>query len=440
MKRWMRVAIPFGLLTAAVTGTLIVHAVEQPDPDDPEYLTPVHVQEISGGTLAERLVAEGVTVERATSTEQAVTAVTKAGRATLFLSTPDLADLPQLRRLPRGTNIVAVAPSELSLRRIDWPVAVEGSHWTSTVTDPGCADPVATAAGPAAVLRTAYRADAGTTCYAGGLVSFSHNGLFVTVAGSPDPFRDDRIAEHGNASLAVGLLSRDTRVVWLDVHEPDVTPTTPPPTQPTFAYTPDPNATDEYYDEDYYGDGDGDGGYGVPGGGDGQGEAEGEGDGEGDGESNAGGGSPLRDDPFLNSLPSTFWATLLLLVLILIALAIAAARRLGAPVTEPLPSQVPANETMLGHARLYAVARARDESMLVLRDAARRRLTTHLNLPPDAGTEQIAHAAGLPVRYVRDILDRDPPESNSDLVEAATLLQGLVRDVTGTHTDEGDPS
>ncbi|MBW6435784.1 hypothetical protein KZ829_18745 [Actinoplanes hulinensis] len=438
MKRWMRVAIPFGLLTAAVTGTLIVHAVEQPDPDDPEYLTPVHVQEISGGTLAERLVAEGVTVERATTTEDAVTAVTRAGRATLFLSTPDLADLPQLRKLPRGTNIVAVAPSELTLRRIDWPVSVEGSHWTSTVTDPGCADPVATAAGPAAVRRTEYQADVGTTCYAGGLVSFSHNGLFVTVAGSPDPFRDDRIAEHGNAPLAVGLLSRDTRMVWLDVHEPDVTPTTPPPTP---EYTPSPTPIGDHYDEDgeyeYYDDEDG--GYGEPGEADGQGEAE-EGDGEGEDESNAGGGSPLRDDPFLNSLPSTFWATLLLLVLILIALAVAAARRLGAPVTEPLPSQVPANETMLGHARLYAVARARDESMLVLRDAARRRLITHLNLPPDADTEQIAHAAGLPVRYVRDILDRDPPESNSDLVEAATLLQGLVRDVTGTHTEEGDPS
>ncbi|MEV0899447.1 DUF4350 domain-containing protein [Actinoplanes sp. NPDC049802] len=438
MKRRMRVVIPFGLLAAVVTGTLMVHAVETPDVDDPEYLTPQQVRQISGGTLAERLRAGGVTVDRATSTDDAVEAVTRAGAATLFVSTPDLADMPQLRRLPRGTEVVAVSPSELTLRRVDWPVSVAGTRWTSTVADPGCADPVATAAGPAAVLRTGYETEAGTVCYGGGLVTFRHDGLLVTLAGSPDPFRDDRIAEHGNAPLAVGLLSRNPTLVWLDVHEPDVTPTTPPP---TFEYTPDPDATDEFYEEDFYGDedysGDGDYGDGGPGGsGDGSGDGEAD---SGDGGGDAEGSGPLQEDPLLNSLPATFWATLLLLVLILLALAVAAARRLGVPVTEPLPSQVPANETMLGHARLYAVARARDESLLVLRDAARRRLTTHLNLPSDAGAEQIAYAAGLPVRYVRDILDREPPDSDSDLVEAATLLQGLVRDVTGAHTDEGDP-
>jgi hypothetical protein len=95
---------------------------------------------------------------------------------------------------------------------------------------------------------------------------------------------------------------------------------------------------------------------------------------------------------------------------------------------------------MLGHARLYQRARARGPSLQILRAHARRRLTTHLALPPHADSEQIATHAGLPVRYVRDILDGDTPTSNADLVEAAVLLQRLVRDVTTPPPAEGEQS
>ncbi|MDI6105101.1 hypothetical protein QLQ12_41605 [Actinoplanes sp. NEAU-A12] len=440
MKRWMRAAIPFAVLTTLVSGTLIVHAIEQPDPDDPEYLAPDQVREISGGTLAERLRARGVTVERATSTEAAVQAATAADAAvTLFVTTPDLADLTAVRRLPAGSTIVAVDPSPSALRRSGWPAEVSRTHWTTAVTAPFCGEKLANEAGPAAVRKTEYRTPAaGTTCYQGALVTFPVNRHSVTLVGSPDPFRDDRITEHGNATLAVGLLAQHERLVWLDVHTPDRPPrTTPPTTPPTWTPPPGYDETPQPWQTG-----------GIPGDGDGRGEP---GDGDpgapatpatpppGDGEDEGLGSGPM-DPPLLQSLPPALWATLLLIVLVMLALAAAAARRLGAPVAEPLPSRVPANETMLGHARLYQRARARAASHDILRTAARRRLAAHLGLPADADSEAIAAQAGLPVRYVRDILDRHPPESNSDLVEAATLLHRLVRDVTEPHRHEGEQS
>ncbi|GIE28242.1 hypothetical protein Ait01nite_012870 [Actinoplanes italicus] len=441
MKRWLRAAIPFAALTALITGTLIVHAVETPDDDDPEYLTPQQVQQISGGTLAERLRARGIAVDRFTSTEQAVKAANSGSAAvTLFLATPDLADLESIRSLPAGSTIVAVNPSASALRRSGWPATVANTYWNTGVAAPICGDKIANDAGPAAVRKTEYRTSRGSVCYNGAVAVFRHSWYNVTLVGSPDPFRDDRIAEHGNATLVVGLLAQHQRVLWLDVHERDrATPSPTPPTPTRTRDRPDPDDTydgplrpgESYADDGYYDD------EASPYPGDG----EADGDGRAEGDSEAGGGG-LPSDPLVQSLPPALITTLILLALILLALAIAAARRLGAPVAEPLPSKVPANETMLGHARLYQRARARDSSLDILRAAARRKLTTHLGLAPHADSEQIAHRAGLPVRYVRDILDRDSAGSNSDLVEAATLLQHLVRDVTSTPTPphEGEQS
>lgn len=404
MKRWLRVAIPFGALTVLVAGTLIVHAVETPDTDDPEFLAPGQVREISGGGLAERLRARGIRVDRVTTTEQAVAAVGD-GPATLFLPAPDLTDLTRVRALPPGTRVVAVNPSDSALRRTNWPLTSAGSRWTTRVEQPGCDDEVARSAGAAAVLLTSYRpSGAAVVCYAGAMVGMQVESFTVTVVGSPDPFRDDRIAEHGNAALAVGLLARQPRVVWLDVHERDrpVPPTEQPAPPPPVA------------------GGDGGDGEGDPGQGTGSPYPAGSA-GQGDGTAAAD-----QSNPLFAAFPPALWATLALLALILLALAAAAARRLGTPVAEPLPSRVPANETMLGHARLYQRARARAASLDIITATTRRRITRHLGLPAGAPIEQIAAHAGLPVRYVRDILDAEPPRSNADMVESAALLEALA--------------
>ncbi|MBG0566004.1 DUF4350 domain-containing protein [Actinoplanes aureus] len=413
-RRW-RVILPFSVLLLLVGGTLVVHAIEQPDPDDPAYLSPVSTSGTGASGLAGLLRDRGVTVERQTTTAGALAAAAGGdSTATIFVPTPAYAHLPTLTeatRVPAGTRLVLVAPDDGILRARRWPAAVTRTRWAAAPTDPACAEPVA---GRAAVLRRQYATDQGSLCYDGGLLRFSADGYAVTLAGAADPFRNDRIAEHDNAALAVGLLAGNPRVIWLDLHALDVPPPPPATPVPTRTVTPDPTEGEPWGDSGGEGDGRG-------------------GEGQGDSES-------LQDSPMARAFPPAFWATVLLIVLALLALAAAAARRLGTPVSEPLPSRVPAHETMIGHGRLYARARARGPSLEILRAAARRRITDHLGLPADAPTDRIAGQAGLPAEYVRTVLDGDLPESDEDLVTAARFVQDLKREITQrpTRRTEGE--
>ena len=67
-------------------------------------------------------------------------------------------------------------------------------------------------------------------------------------------------------------------------------------------------------------------------------------------------------------------------------------RRLGPVVTEPLPVVVRAAETVLGRARLYAAARARDTAAHALRTGSRARLAGLVHLDPHAAPEALVMA------------------------------------------------
>ncbi|BCY10472.1 DUF4350 domain-containing protein [Actinoplanes sp. L3-i22] len=414
-RRWLRVVIPFTVLFLLVVGTLIVHAIEQPDPEDADFLSPVSAADIGSDQLAGRLRDRGVVVVRETTTVAALSAL-RGTPATLFVTTPELADLVQLSRsgaVPGGTRIVVVAPSAAAIATTDWPIHVGGERWTTGVTGPGCADPVAVAAGPAAVTRLRYDTPVSSaSCYDGALIRFVWGGAAVTVVGAADPFRNDRIGEHGNGALAVGLLAETPRVVWLDVHRKEVLPT--PSSSPTAERSRTPDAVPDSQEPR-------------------------ESSSAGDPRDTAPRERPQSQsapNPLGQAFPPAFWAGLVLLLLALLALAIAAARRLGAPVAEPLPSRVPANETMLGHARLYQRAQARDESLDILRAAARRRIVAHLGLAPGASLEEIADSAGYDVADVREILADFHPENDAELVSAAHAVQNLVREITGFEGDQ----
>ncbi|GAA4608647.1 hypothetical protein BJY16_006946 [Actinoplanes octamycinicus] len=413
-RRWLRVAIPFLVLFTLLTGTLIAHAIEQPDPEDAAYLSPISGEGIGSAVLAGRLRERGVTVVRETTSTEALRELwSSRDGATLFLSTPGLVDLGKVSDfgdLPPGTRVVVAAPPAAALRSSNWPVAVSGSRWTTAVTEPGCTDPVATAAGPAAVHNLRFAPETASNCYDDSLMTVITGGVTVTFVGAADPFRNDRIDEHGNNALAVGLLAQTARVVWLDAHQREVPPAfSPPPkskkpeprrststAQPTDTDQPDET---EPVDEPTQAQQD-------------------------------------EPNPLAEAFPPAFWATLALLALVLLALAVAAARRLGTPVAEPLPSRVPANETMLGHAQLYQRARARTASLDVLRAAARRRLTEHLGLPPDATITDIAEHAGYETDDVREILAGVHPDDDDELIAAAIAVQDLVREITGFEGDQ----
>ncbi|AEV85277.1 hypothetical protein ACWT_4257 [Actinoplanes sp. SE50] len=419
-RRRLRVVIPLAVLFALVAGTLIVHAIEQPDQDDSDFLSPVSSAGIGADRLAGLLRGRGVGIVRETTSDEAIAALA-GGDATLFVTTPAIADLARIS-LPdgrAGIRIVVVAPEQAQLTATPWPVRVRDSRWTTEVASPDCADPLATGAGRAGVHGLRYTSAAATSCYDGSLLDVPAGQAAVTVIGAADPFRNDRIGEHGNEALAVGLLARTSRVVWLDQHRRDTPPA--PATTPTDEDTEDPYAAPPTRERETArpdraprrtpaG----------PGGG-------------GDDDQARGGGEP---DPLFQAFPPAVFATVALLALALLALAGAAARRLGTPVSEPLPSRVPSNETMLGHARLYQRARARDESLGLLRSAARRRITAHLGLPPGALLADLAEHSGYDEDDIREILADFHPDNDDELVSAAAAVQNLVREITGFEGDQ----
>jgi hypothetical protein len=242
--------------------------------------------------------------------------------------------------------------------------------------------------------------------------------------GSADPFRNDRAAEHGNAKLATALLTGAPRLIWLDLHHREPPPgidndpalaggpAAPPSLRPRQPGDPD--------DPDFPVKGKG---------------AEPPPPGQG----NVGGDDGDQSDneppnPLWSAFPPWTYVATALLVLGAVALAVAMARRLGAPVVEPLPVVVRSSETALGRGRLYQRAKARAESLQILRDAAIVRLTRLLRLEPDVARpvliEAVARSSGWPPAAVEHTLFGPPPDNDPDLVGAAVRLEQLVNAVT----------
>jgi hypothetical protein len=382
--RWLRLAGPVLAVVVLAIVTVTVHVAELPDPKDPAFLSPTRRGGIGAGQLADRLIARGVTVDRETSTPDALRAAATAG-STLFVPAPGLVNrayLAQFDTLPTTSRVVLVAPAPGTLDDLDLPVASSGPRWTAWAPGTGCDAGWAT--GRATVARYRYHALGGglSDCYAGGVVDVDRGAAPVTLVGAPDLFRDDRAGEHANAAVAAALLGRTGRVVWLDLHRAEPPP--PPVPVPTLAPPAEPNGTGSRDDNRSAGGGD------------------------------AGGPS------LAGIFPPAFWAVLAVLALAGIVLAAARGRRVGAPVAEPLPVRVPATETVRGLGDLYRRSGADDASLATIQAAARKRLADHLGVPPGDVARQ------LPDEARRLLTDPD-----QDLAATAEAVQNLVRRIKG---------
>ncbi|MFI7547937.1 DUF4350 domain-containing protein [Actinoplanes sp. NPDC049599] len=443
-RRWLRFALPFAVVAGLATMTGVAHVVQQPDPTDASFLSPTSDAGDGARLLADDLTGGGVRVIVSKGSAEAIAAASAAGPATIFVTTPGLMHPTYLNRmtsLPAEVRLVLVAPDATTLTTAGLNVPVLGPRWTAAAPRPGCATDVAVAAGPAAVQRWRYdaRGYGGVRCYGDGLVEFTGSPATITLVGAADPFRNDRADEHGNRTLARGLLGRTPSVIWLDLHERE----------------PDPDeGTGQSGEEDERSSGGDPGAEDEGGSGDRSGETgpeqdqagdpqDGEpGEGEGDG-SSAQGGNPVTDSPLARAFPPAVWATLALLALAALALAAASARRLGAPVAEPLPVRVRAAETVRGLGGLYRRAGARSTSLATLQGAARLRLAEHYGLPPDVPADEVAERVaatlGQPVLEVRHVLSGGVEDSDEELARAATTVQNLVRYVTGQQNWQQGP-
>ncbi|MCI2237883.1 DUF4350 domain-containing protein [Paenibacillus sp. TRM 82003] len=113
-------------------------------------------------------------------------------------------------------------------------------------------------------------------------------------------------------------------------------------------------------------------------------------------------------------------------------------RRLGRLVTEPLPVVVRAAETVEGHGRLYAGARATGRAAAALRSATLLRLRALVRLDGTAApadvADQVAWLTGLPARRVLALLDGPDPADDAALVQLAADLDDLERRVRARST------
>jgi len=424
MRRWHRFAIPLGLVALVFAVTGVAYAVNEPDPSDPAFLSPASADGIGGQRLAQALAAQGVRVQRMTRTSDALVAAYE-GDATLFVPVPRVVHpdyLAMLRLMPATTRVVLVDPARQALDRAGIPLVPGSRRWAAQAVLPGCDVDEARAAGRAAALRQRYTGE-GSRCYGAGVVRLSWQRIDLVVIGASDPFRNDRIGEHGNQALAAGLLGTRSRVVWLDLHKleppPGVSdePGSPSGTPPSLGADPG------------YGEGEGEG--------EGTGEGDGTRGGQGetsdpDGTSGDGEGGPSASDvddenPLWDAFPAWFWALLIQLALAVVLLALWRARRLGPPVTEPLPVTVRAAETVHGRGRLYRRAKARGPTADTLRATARERLAQLLNPAPDVSlADATAAATGRDREQIEDLLDGPTPENDDDLRRLQADLDALV--------------
>ncbi|WP_127504172.1 DUF4350 domain-containing protein [Actinoplanes solisilvae] len=426
--RWLRLAVPIAVVLAVFVTTAVLHAFQQADPADNDYLNPDSQAPIGSARLAEALRSEGVKIRKVATTFEASTTLWAQPNSTLFVTAPEFTDVEHLteeRWLPSGSRVVLVRPDNGFLDEAGWPASTDGERWTAAAPAPGCD----LFTSPAAVRKLAYRTEF-TSCYDGGVVEFPVGEItIVNVVGAADPFRNDRLDEHGNRDFALNLLGHKNQVIWLDRHERDRWPTSdgPPVTDRPAPDglgdgigTPEPEETyDDSGDEPESDETR-------------SGEAESGSDSEDEQPTPTaepdGAAQQAREQA--NAFPPKAWAVVLLVLLAGAALAAAAARRLGTPVAERLPSRVPANETMLGHARLYQRGGSRGPSLRILRHTSRRRMTEHLGLPPDATDEDLAEATGLPLERFTEVFDPEsPPRRDSHLVAATKKLRDLERDV-----------
>jgi len=396
-RRWYRVAIPFGVLLALLVVTAVAYYSEEPNLRDPGTLSPGGTGPDGSSRLAELLIDRGVPVRHVATTDDALSAVEAGGDAVVFIPAPGFVS-PMVTSiigdLPGDHRVVLVAPGSLHTWFTDPAVATAGRRWAARAVQPGCDLPEAVAAGRATALRNRYAFAAdpagpgALSCYGGGLVRTGVGDAEVVMIGASDPFRNGRIGEHGNAELAVGLLSARDRVIWIDVHSFDLElnlrwPRLERPERPLWDRT---------------------------------------------------GGNLLAD--LLAGYPPGVLAGLALAAVLAVLVALARARRLGPPVSEPLPVVVPAVEAVSGRGRLYQRTQGREVALEAVRAAALRRLAQVVDLPSvpapdrDALADAVAARTGQPVHRVRFTLYGPPPTTDEELLLAVADVDHLVQTAT----------
>jgi hypothetical protein len=122
------------------------------------------------------------------------------------------------------------------------------------------------------------------------------------------------------------------------------------------------------------------------------------------------------------------------LVVAFVLLALWRARRLGRPVAEPQPVQLPGAELVVAVGNLLQRAKGRGQAAGLLTDDLRRSLAERLGLPPSTPADQLADTVaartGIPRERVLRTLTRTTPRDEAELVALSQAIDTVRREVT----------
>lgn len=366
-------------------------------------LDPASAEPAGSRALATLLSDRGVPVTRVTSVSAAIDRA--GGRVTLVIPFPDRVPADRLGALTAayaGDRLVLIAPGRDTLSALGSTVVPLD---TAAVTrrDPRCDLPVAGTAGDADLGGRVYRPNDGTGCYpaTGGatlVVGDGTRGTHLVVLGAGDPMENRRLDQHGNAALSLLLLGGDDSAGGSagDSAGDSISGSSVGTTRRVVWLM-------------------------------------------------AGPGSAASGSPSLVDIAPR-WLVLATVQLLLASLVVAIwrGRRLGPPVTEPLPVLVRAAETVEGRARLYRRAGARSHAAEALRAGALARLVPRLGLGAEPSPAAVVAAvsartgtAGTAGVDAGRLLFGPPPVDDAGLVRLADQLDIMVTAALATPAPPG---
>ncbi|WP_188191253.1 DUF4350 domain-containing protein [Nonomuraea sp. SYSU D8015] len=357
------------LVLAAVVGVLI-----NPGRGPERPLDPADTSLAGSKALADLLRDRGVTVDRVDSV-QAATEKAATGNRLLLITDMTYFDEHTLSRIPGDRLIIGNA---FGLETLAPGVRMHpGPPARSRSREPECQLPAARLSGSAYMGGTAFDGPPGATgCYPspyGGhtLITYPNAGGVTTIVGDGSFMTNLRLAEDGNAALALNLIGTGRPVTWL------VRPDNPPP------------ALD------------------LPG---------------------------ERGKSMYELMPDNILWTVYMAIIAVALTAFWRGRRLGPVVAERLPVIVRAAETVEGRGRLYRARRARQRAAESLRAGTIDRLTPRLGLASGAGAQEVVAAlaarTGQDAPQVGAALYGPPPADDAGLVALAGYLDFIERQVS----------
>ncbi|MFJ8940741.1 DUF4350 domain-containing protein [Streptomyces sp. NPDC102365] len=220
---WTRsrgVLLALVILLVAAVAIAVVRSGAQHGSLDPRSADPT-----GSRAVAELLADRGVSTRVVTTLDEASTAA--GPDTTLLVARPDLLTDRQQDRLHSAYRnsdgrTVLVAPGTPSVGTLAPGVDADPSPSYDSTLSPSCALPAARRAGTADTGGIRYETDApgADTCYPSDgrptllRIPASEGTGDTVVLGAPDILQNERLDEHGNASLALQLLGSRTHVVW----------------------------------------------------------------------------------------------------------------------------------------------------------------------------------------------------------------------------------